>query len=70
MTRESAPQADEVILKQIIENHFTFTGSMRARRLLEDWSNCRRLFVKVFPDEYRRALEDLYRAHEESVKSA
>ena len=70
MTRESAPQADEVILKQIIENHFTFTGSMTARRLLEDWSNCRRHFVKVFPDEYRRALEDLYRAHEEGVKSA
>lgn len=62
MTRESVPQADEVILKHLIENHFTYTGSATARRLLEDWSNCRSHFVKVFPDEYRRALEDLYHA--------
>ncbi len=64
MTRDSAPQADEIILKQLIENYFTYTGSMTARRLLEDWSNCRRRFVKVFPDEYRRALEDLYHTRE------
>ncbi len=61
MTRESEPQTDEVILKHLIENHFTYTGSVTARRLLEDWSNCRTHFVKVFPIEYRRALEDLYR---------
>ena len=66
MTRESAPQTDEVILRHLIENHFTYTGSMTARRLLEDWSNCRSHFVKVFPDEYRRALEDLYHAKEET----
>ena len=65
MTRESSPQADEVILRHLIENHFTYTGSMTARRLLEDWSNCRSHFVKVFPDEYRRALEDLYHAKTE-----
>ena len=63
MTRESVPQTDEVILRHLIENHFTYTGSMTARRLLEDWSNCRSHFVKVFPDEYRRALEDLYQAN-------
>ncbi len=62
MTRDSNPQTDEAILKHLIENHFTYTGSMTARRLLEDWSNCRGHFVKVFPHEYRRALESLYRA--------
>ena len=62
MTRDGEPQTDEVILRHVIEDHFTYTGSMKARKLLENWSNCRGQFVKVFPDEYRRALEDLYNA--------
>ena len=53
-------QTDEAILKQLIENHFTHTGSMTARHLLENWSNCRENFVKVFPMEYKRALKELY----------
>ena len=60
INRHGEPQTDEVILKHLIENHFTYTGSMTARKLLEDWSNCRQHFVKVFPMEYRRALQDLY----------
>lgn len=53
-------QTDEMILKQLIENHFTHTGSMTARHLLENWTNCREDFVKVFPMEYKRALKELY----------
>lgn len=33
---------------------------MTARHLLENWSNCRENFVKVFPMEYKRALKELY----------
>ena len=57
-------QTDEAILKQLIENHFTHTGSMTARHVLEDWSNCRDRFVKVFPMEYKRALKELYSGKE------
>ena len=67
LSRHGQPQTDEAILKHLIENHFTYTGSMTARRLLEDWSNCRSCFVKVFPMEYRRALQDLY-AEEKSAE--
>jgi glutamate synthase (NADPH) large chain len=51
--------ADELILKRIIENHAKFTNSRRAHEFLQNWSQIRPRFVKVFPKEYRRALSEL-----------
>jgi glutamate synthase (NADPH/NADH) large chain len=53
-------QTDEEILKSLIERHFKYTGSTRARNLLDAWGNSRNKFVKVFPTEYKRALRELY----------
>jgi len=50
---------DELILKQMIEQHARNTGSVRARALLDDWVKSRTQFIKVFPNEYRRALGEL-----------
>ena len=56
-------QADEIILRRLIENHARYTGSSRARDILENWTEYRLRFVKVFPKEYRRALGELGAAH-------
>ena len=53
-------RTDEEILKSLIERHFKYTGSTRARNLLDAWGNSRSKFVKVFPNEYKRALRELY----------
>lgn len=57
--RGGEPQTHEAILKGLIERHFKYTGSTRARNLLDDWTNARTKFVKVFPTEYKRALAEL-----------
>ncbi|MFZ4878567.1 glutamate synthase-related protein [Janthinobacterium sp. Mn2066] len=57
--RDGLPEADEVILKRLIERHFKHTGSTRARFLLDDWATARAKFVKVFPNEYKRALIEM-----------
>ncbi len=57
--RGGAPEPDELILKRLIERHFKHTGSTRARFLLDDWAAGRAKFVKVFPNEYKRALIDM-----------
>ncbi|MDB5893340.1 MAG: glutamate synthase subunit alpha, partial [Rhodoferax sp.] len=49
-------QADEVQLKKLLDEHNRWTGSRRARELLDNWSESRGKFVKVFPNEYKRAL--------------
>jgi glutamate synthase (NADPH/NADH) large chain len=49
-------QADEPMLKAMVESHHKWTGSLRAREILDRWAECRGKFVKVFPHEYKRAL--------------
>jgi len=49
-------EADEVQLRRLIEDHHRWTGSLRAREILDRWAEARARFVKVFPHEYRRAL--------------
>jgi len=50
---------DEALLKSLVERHAKYTGSERAQAILKDWDNSRKLFVKVFPNEYRRALREI-----------
>jgi glutamate synthase domain-containing protein 3 len=49
-------QPDEAILKKLIEDHHKWTGSLRARHIMDHWVESRAKFVKVFPNEYKRAL--------------
>jgi glutamate synthase (NADPH/NADH) large chain len=58
-TRGGEAQADEAVLRGLIERHFKYTGSTRARAILDDWANARARFVKVFPTEYKRALLEM-----------
>ncbi|APW47479.1 glutamate synthase-related protein [Rhodoferax antarcticus] len=51
--------ADEVQLKKLLEDHNRWTGSKRARELLDNWDISRQKFVKVFPLEYKRALAEI-----------
>jgi glutamate synthase (NADPH/NADH) large chain/glutamate synthase (ferredoxin) len=52
-------QTDESQLKKLLEDHNRWTGSKRARELLDDWNAARAKFVKVFPIEYKRALGEM-----------
>ena len=52
-------QADELLLKKLVEDHHKWTGSLRARHILDHWTESRARFVKVFPSEYKRALSEL-----------
>ncbi|BAL94169.1 glutamate synthase-related protein [Rubrivivax gelatinosus] len=50
--------ADEALLKKLIEDHHRWTGSLRSREILDAWAASRAKFVKVFPNEYKRALTE------------
>ncbi|MDQ6628421.1 MAG: glutamate synthase subunit alpha, partial [Pseudomonadota bacterium] len=54
-----AEQTDETILRNLIADHHKWTGSLRAREILDHWAQARGRFVKVFPNEYKRALAEL-----------
>ena len=52
---------DDERLHQMISNHLHYTGSSRARLILENWESYRPKFVKIMPLEYRRALQEMER---------
>ncbi|MBK9624270.1 MAG: glutamate synthase subunit alpha [Rhodocyclaceae bacterium] len=52
-------EADETQLKRMLSEHAALTGSERASAILSNWETARGKFVKVFPNEYRRALTEM-----------
>ena len=50
---------DAARLHRLIANHARYTGSARARQILDNWSEWLPKFRKVMPVEYRRALAEM-----------
>ncbi|CAI8041042.1 Ferredoxin-dependent glutamate synthase 1 [Geodia barretti] len=61
---------DIATLKSLIEEHAEHTGSMPARKVLEDWSKALPLFKKIMPRDYRRVLEEQKNRETESAALA
>jgi glutamate synthase (NADPH/NADH) large chain len=49
---------DLITLKQLIQNHYRFTASNRAKKILDNWEKNLKNFIKVIPFEYKRYLEE------------
>jgi glutamate synthase (NADPH/NADH) large chain len=41
----------------MISRHFDYTGSTVAKFVLDDFENQKKNFIKVFPKDYKKALE-------------
>eukprot|EP00884_Botryococcus_braunii_P011132 jgi/Botrbrau1/20019/Bobra.200_1s0025.1 len=55
LVRDLTDKDGETLMK-LIKRHQELTGSLLAARLLDNWQQDKRKFVKVFPLEYRKAL--------------
>ena len=58
---------DKKLLRNMLENHFHYTQSSRAKFILDNWEAQLPLFVKVMPIDYRKVLERM-RLQEEADK--
>lgn len=50
---------EQTFVKNLIERHLDYTGSDRARNILDNWEYSVGRIVKVMPIEYRRVLDSL-----------
>ena len=48
---------EDTVLRSLVEKHVAWTGSPKARKLLESWPDVVGRFVKVIPLEYGRVLQ-------------
>ena len=60
---------DELRLRKLVENHLHFTGSERARHILDNWDDYLPKFVKVMPVDYRRALMEMQTRNKDNDKT-
>ncbi|MBN1361561.1 MAG: hypothetical protein JW993_13265, partial [Sedimentisphaerales bacterium] len=60
---------DHEILRDLIERHLAWTGSKRARFILDAWPDMIGRFVKVIPIDYRKALEKMRAAEHRDTDS-
>ncbi|MFO1094406.1 MAG: glutamate synthase large subunit [Planctomycetaceae bacterium] len=57
---ERVEEIDDVAeLKELIGRHQIYTGSTVAREILDRWDECLPQFMKVMPQDYKRALSEL-----------
>jgi glutamate synthase (ferredoxin) len=55
---------EQHLVRQFIQNHHDYTGSGRAKYVLENWDDLLDKFVKVMPTDYKRALAELAKEQE------
>ncbi|MBF0486434.1 MAG: glutamate synthase subunit alpha, partial [Candidatus Omnitrophica bacterium] len=49
-------------LKGMIENHYQYTQSSVAKKILDHWDKVSGQFVKIYPRDYRRVIEEQEKA--------
>ncbi len=54
-------------VRALVEKHLKWTGSSRARQVLDNWDASVRRFVKVIPKDYKRMLACISRAHDQGL---
>ena len=65
---EKLEDTDEIAaVRGLVQQHLHYTGSARARSVLDDWASFTAKFVKVMPKDYKRVLSSLKRAQSQGL---
>ncbi len=56
--QESLAEEDENTIEELVSNHYKYTQSSIARKIMNNFKNESKKFIKVMPVEYRRVLEE------------
>jgi glutamate synthase (ferredoxin) len=59
--------AEVALVRRLLEGHFEYTGSTRAKALLDDWKTTVSRFVRIVPNDYRRVIEAQTRMRERGL---
>ena len=61
---------DEEILNQFVSKHYKKTKSKLAKQILENWDKALNDFIKVFPKEYKQALDAMAKEEQKEADLA
>jgi len=66
---ENLLKHDKQRLKNLIENHFRYTNSPKAKKILDNFDGYLPKFIKVMPIEYKKVLIKIYEKKDQSKES-
>ena len=52
-------EEDRLLLKSMIEAHYKYTKSQRAKTILKNWETAYPNFIKVMPIEYKKVIQKM-----------
>jgi glutamate synthase domain-containing protein 3 len=55
---EELGQEDMTTVYNLLHNHYKYTGSLRAKEVMDDFKNEIKKFIKVMPIEFKRILQE------------
>ena len=50
-------KADKEILKDMLEKHYKYTDSLKAKAILDDFENSLPKFKKIIPEDYKKMMQ-------------
>jgi glutamate synthase (NADPH/NADH) large chain len=56
-TEELTHSRDEEMVRRLLENHYTYTRSAKAKAVLEDWEENKQKFAKVQPNAFAAVMK-------------
>ncbi len=65
---ESVTESEDIAeLKQLIENHYKYTGSVKAKEVIDNFDEEVKNFVKVIPFDYKKVINEIKRCTEKGM---
>jgi glutamate synthase domain-containing protein 3 len=56
-------------VQSLLKKHVEKTGSERAQWVLENWDALQDKFVKIFPQDYKRVLNERKKAAQKAIEA-
>lgn len=64
---ESLTTEDEVLVRQFIEAHFSYTESEQADSILQNWDSVKQQFIKVIPKDFKEMIASIKQRQQEGL---
>ena len=64
---ENLEVSDAKSVLKLIKNHYSYTNSQLAKKIIDNWSSSLNNFIKVMPTDYKKALEMMTRTKKQKT---
>ena len=64
---ENLEVSDAKSVLKLIKNHYSYTNSQLAKKIIDNWSTSLNNFIKVMPTDYKKALEMMTRTKKQKT---